>query len=103
MTPLAVRHPPSSARASARPRPQRFRGVVIRAGHLAKTIAVSVERRAWHPRVRKHVRVSKTILVHDAEERARVGDRVTIEACRPHSRRKRFRVVGQVAEGTGSS
>ncbi len=74
-------------------RPQRLRGVVVGAQKMAKTITVSVERRVWHRKLRKQFRKTKTLLVHDEREEARVGDAVVIEQTRPRSLRKSFRLV----------
>jgi small subunit ribosomal protein S17 len=75
------------------PRPQRLRGVVVGAKHMAKTITVAVERRVWHRKLRKQFRKTKTFLVHDERGEAHVGDAVVIEQTRPMSRQKHFRLM----------
>lgn len=89
------------------PRRKRLTGVVVSAGKMAQTITVLVERRPWHPKVKKQYRRSKAYLVHDARGAARVGDRVVMEETRPLSKRKHFRLVsveqkGESGEGFGT-
>ena len=59
-----------------------------------KTVVVKVERRFTHPLFKKTVRRSKNYKAHDAENRFKVGDVVSIEECAPISRDKRWTVVG---------
>lgn len=59
---------------------------------MAKTIVVEVTRRVPHPLYKKIIKKSKRYHVHDDESRAEVGDRVSIESCRPLSRLKRWRL-----------
>ena len=53
-----------------------------------KTITVLIERRVKHPIYGKFVKRSSKLLAHDEENQCREGDLVTIEECRPLSRRK---------------
>ena len=53
-----------------------------------KTITVLIERRVKHPIYGKFVRRSSKLLAHDEQNQCREGDLVTIEECRPLSRRK---------------
>lgn len=80
------------------PRRRRFTGIV--ASHdgvgMQKTVRVTIERTLWHRKVRKQVRRSKVVLVHDERGDAKVGDRVVIEETRPLSARKHFRIVRAV-------
>lgn len=66
-----------------------------------KTVTVNVERRFKHPLYGKVVKVSKKYLAHDENDDFNVGDLVEIEACRPMSRRKRFRVTRLVEKARG--
>ena len=75
-----------------RARRKRFQGVV-KSDRMDKTITVSVERLVKHRRYGKYVRRTSTFMAHDAHEDAREGDLVEIEATRPLSRRKRWRLV----------
>ena len=66
---------------------------------MAKTITVLVERTYKHPKYKKYVRKQKKYHAHDEEGRAKIGDRVEIEACRPLSRLKRYRLVRVIEKG----
>ncbi len=69
-----------------------FQGVVTSCKN-AKTITVTVSTKRNDPLYRKRVSYSKKYRAHDEKEEARVGDTVTIMACRPLSATKRFRLV----------
>ena len=58
-----------------------------------KTVVVKVERRFTHPLFKKTVRRTKKYHAHDAENKFKVGDLVSIEECAPISRQKRWTVV----------
>ena len=58
-----------------------------------KTITVMIERRVKHPIYGKFVKRSSKLLAHDEENECRTGDLVTIEECRPLSRRKSWKLV----------
>ncbi len=81
---------------------KRLTGVVVSAGKMAQTITVLVERRPWHPTLRKQYRQSKRYLVHDPKQEARAGDRVTIEETRPLSKRKHFRLLRVMRQEPGA-
>lgn len=67
-------------------------GVVV-SHRMAKTVIVRVERRLAHPRFKKVVTRYRKLYAHDAEDTARVGDRVRIQETRPLSRLKCWRLV----------
>lgn len=69
-----------------------FEGVVL-AARGDKTISVLVENKIMHPKYRKQYLQSQKYLAHDAENLAKVGDRVLFEECRPLSKTKRWRLV----------
>ena len=71
---------------------RRFSGIVVSHG-TDKTAHVIVERMAVHPKYGKRYTVRKKFPAHDAENRAKVGDRVIIEECRPLSKTKRWAIV----------
>ncbi len=58
-----------------------------------KTIVVQVKRRYRHPVYGKELIDVKKFHAHDEANRAKVGDKVRIEECRPMSRMKRWRLV----------
>ena len=65
---------------------------VVTSDAMQETITVRVERRYKHPLYGKFVRSHKKYMAHDAENAAKVGDTVSIMACRPISKRKRWRL-----------
>jgi small subunit ribosomal protein S17 len=58
-----------------------------------KTIVVEVIRRTSHPLYKKVVKSTKKYYAHDDENKAKVGDKVTISETRPLSKLKRWRLV----------
>jgi small subunit ribosomal protein S17 len=58
-----------------------------------KTIIVKVERRIRHPRYEKVITKSAKFHVHDEENKASVGDRVSIRETRPLSKLKRWELI----------
>ncbi len=58
-----------------------------------KTVVVRVERRFTHPVMKKTVRRSKRYHAHDAENKFKVGDIVSIEESAPISKNKRWVVL----------
>ncbi|MBQ7995882.1 MAG: 30S ribosomal protein S17 [Bacilli bacterium] len=58
-----------------------------------KTITVLVSTKRNDPLYKKRVGYSKKYYAHDEKNEANVGDTVTIMACRPMSKTKRFRLV----------
>lgn len=63
-----------------------------------KTITVLIERRVKHPLYGKFIRRSTKLLAHDEENQCNEGDVVTIEECRPLSRRKSWKLVSIVEQ-----
>ena len=59
---------------------------------MDKTITVVVERLVKHPVYEKFLRRRTKLHAHDETNEARVGDTVEIEATRPLSKTKRFRL-----------
>ena len=75
-------------------------GVVVK-DKMDKTVVVEVERVYKHPKYHKYVKIRKTCKAHDAENEAKVGDRVRLEETRPLSKTKRWRLVEVVEHGSG--
>lgn len=71
---------------------RRLTGEVVKT-KMDKTAVVQVTRRFAHPMYKKYVTKSKRYYVHDEQNICRDGDQVIIEATRPLSRLKRWRVV----------
>jgi small subunit ribosomal protein S17 len=55
-----------------------------------KTIVVEVHSYKEHPKYKKRYRVSKKFHAHDEEDKAQVGETVTIYETRPLSKLKRW-------------
>ena len=66
-------------------------GVVVSA-KADKTITVLVERRVKHKVYGKYLTRSRRLHAHDADNQCQEGDRVTIEASRPISKTKSWRL-----------
>lgn len=63
---------------------------------MDKTITVVVERQVRHPMYKKIIRRSTRLHAHDADNTCKVGDMVTIKACRPLSKSKCWTLVDVV-------
>jgi small subunit ribosomal protein S17 len=59
--------------------------------HQEKTAVVIVDRLKVHPKYKKRIKVSKSYQVH-TDIKVEAGDRVEIEAIRPMSRHKHFKI-----------
>jgi len=59
-----------------------------------KTVVVLVERRFKHPLLQKVVRRTKKYHAHDESNSCKVGEIVRIEECRPISKNKTWKIVG---------
>jgi len=69
-----------------------LKGTVV-SDKMHKTIVVLVERVKQHPRYKKRYRVFKKYKVHDAENKYKIGDNVTIQESRPISKDKKWVVL----------
>lgn len=63
-----------------------------------KTIVVMVERKVKHPVYGKFLRRSTKLTAHDETNQCREGDVVTVEECRPLSKRKTWMLVSVVEQ-----
>ena len=66
---------------------------VVTSNKMDKTAVVAVERLVRHPLYKRSFKKTSTFMVHDEENRCRIGDRVRIAECRPISKHKRWRLV----------
>ena len=71
--------------------PQEITGTVIKA-NTAQTVRVQTKVTKVHPLYRKRYSLLKRYTAHDAAGTAKVGDLVTIVACAPISKTKRFAI-----------
>lgn len=71
--------------------PRTLTGTVT-SNKMDKTIAVLVERRVKHPLYGKYIRRSTRLLAHDESNECNQGDVVVIQASRPISKHKSWRL-----------
>ncbi len=69
-----------------------FSGIVT-SNKMKDTVVVSVERFVKMPKYGKFVKHRKKYKVHDEGNKAKVGDKVLIEATRPISKHKFFKIA----------
>jgi small subunit ribosomal protein S17 len=75
-----------------KPAHQQFTGVVVRRSG-DKTVAVEIVQHIRHPLYAKKMTRTKRFLAHDPQNTAVVGQVVVIEAARPRSRHKQWKIV----------
>jgi small subunit ribosomal protein S17 len=78
-----------------------FTGIVTASG-ADKTIVVTVTNRETHPLYGKQYTVNRKYVAHDSSNEANVGDKVMIEAIRPVSKRKSFKLSEVIVKAQGS-
>ncbi|MEM7196344.1 MAG: 30S ribosomal protein S17 [Pseudomonadota bacterium] len=83
--------------AAAGSKARTIQGSVVSAA-MDKTITVLVERKVKHPLYKKYIRRSTKLHAHDENNECAAGDTVTIEACRPMSKSKCWRLVEVVSK-----
>jgi small subunit ribosomal protein S17 len=66
---------------------------IVTSSKMDKTIVVTVYRTVKHPLYKKIIKRKKRYIAHDEYNRSKEGDVVIIEATRPLSKRKRWRLV----------
>lgn len=72
---------------------RRLKGVVVSA-KMEKTAVVKVDRLKFHPKYKKYYKVNKKFKAHNEANKYKEGDKVIIEATRPLSKEKRWRIIG---------
>jgi small subunit ribosomal protein S17 len=77
----------------SRPNRRKVREGVVVSDAMQSTVVVAVVERVRHPRYGKTVQRTKKLYVHDAEDTAKVGDRVRVQETRPLSKLKRWRLT----------
>lgn len=70
-------------------------GIVV-SDKMKDTIVVRVGRFVKNEKYQKYVTSHKKYKVHDAGNTKKIGDKVTIESCRPMSKDKSFKLLEQV-------
>jgi small subunit ribosomal protein S17 len=71
---------------------QVFVGTVV-SNKMKDTAVVSIERSMKHPKYHKLITSKTKIFAHDIGNKKQIGDKATIEACRPISKNKAFKVI----------
>lgn len=60
---------------------------------MTKSIVVALEGQKAHPLYKKYYRITTTLMAHDEQQQAKIGDVVKVMETRPLSKRKRWRLV----------
>ena len=84
---------PAPAEEGARPNRRKVREGIVVSDAMNATVVVAVVERVRHPKYGKTVQRTKKLYVHDAEDSAKVGDRVRVQETRPLSKLKRWRLT----------
>lgn len=74
-------------------------GTVI-SNKMDKTITVMIERKVKHPVYGKYIKRSTKLHAHDADNECNEGDLVTVVACRPLSKSKKWMLENIVERAT---
>ena len=74
--------------------PRQLTGVVI-SDKADKTITVKVERKVKHPTYSKIMKRSTKVHAHDEGNTAKIGDVVTVQACKPYSKSKTWKLLSE--------
>lgn len=68
---------------------------------MDKSIVVMIERRERHPIYGKYLKRSTKLHAHDESNQAKAGDKVSIQECRPLSKKKAWTLVEVVEQAKG--
>jgi small subunit ribosomal protein S17 len=74
------------------PKRQTFSGVVV-SDKMKDTTVVVVERYVKHEKYHKFMTKRTRIMAHDPGNTKKIGDKATVEACRPISKKKAFKII----------
>jgi small subunit ribosomal protein S17 len=85
----AAAEPDDTSRANRR----KVREGIVVSDAMTSTVVVAVVDRVRHPKYGKTVQRTKKLYVHDADDTAKVGDRVRVQETRPLSKLKRWRLT----------
>ena len=75
---------------------------IVSSASRDKTITVSITNRETHPLYRKQYTKTRKYTAHDEKNEAGLGDKVEIEACRPISKTKSYKLVRVLEKSKGS-
>ena len=73
-------------------RRQTLSGTVV-SDKMKDTVVVLVERYVKDNKYQKFITLRKRYKVHDPGNTKKIGDKVTIESCRPISKHKSFKII----------
>jgi small subunit ribosomal protein S17 len=73
---------------------RKLEGMVV-SDKMDKTVVIKIDRQVTYKKYNKKYIVSKRYKCHDEQNQYKVGDMVTIEACRPISKDKKWRVINK--------
>ena len=73
---------------------KRLIGTIV-SNKMQKTVVVEVEKIKEHPKYKRRYKIHQKYKAHDEKGEYKIGDKVTIEECRPISKEKRWRVIGK--------
>ena len=91
--PAAATAPSAPEEDGPRDNRRKVREGIVVSDAMSATVVVAVVERVRHPRYGKTVQRTKKLYVHDAEDSAKVGDRVRVQETRPLSKLKRWRLT----------
>ena len=66
---------------------------IVTSDKMDKTCVVAVTRKKKHSLYHKYYNVTTKFHAHDEENKAKIGDTVTIKEARPHSKLKRWELI----------
>lgn len=75
--------------------PKRKVGIIV-SDKPQKTVVVKITNYVKHPLYKKYIRKTTKVYAHDEKNEYKVGEKVIIEATRPLSKLKRWRVIRKV-------
>ncbi len=73
-------------------KPQTFSGVVV-SDKMKDTTVVVIARYVKHLKYHKFMNRRTKLMAHDPGNTKKIGDKATIQACRPLSKNKAFKVI----------
>lgn len=71
---------------------QSYSGIVT-SDKMKDTVVVEISRYVKHPKYHKYMNKKTKLMASDIGNTKKIGDKATIEACRPISKRKAFKVI----------
>ena len=72
--------------------PQTFSGIVV-SDKMKDTTVVSIERYVKHAKYHKFQTKRTKLMAHDPGNTKKIGEKATIQACKPISKNKAFKVI----------